>query len=388
MRKYLLILLVVLALSLMSVGIAAAGDGTDLKAISVSTLTVYASPGTTSDVVTELPVWSEVMILGTDESGVFMHVETADGEGYAPVDSFIALNLPLLAPKAYVATGSAGATSLFATPRLGEDFITALNDGTVATVLGTWAEWSYVSTAMGTGWSLASDWSAMPDGSAQAVVSLGASPNLGIFAEAQAGADLVTTVPDGSVVWLMGPAEGQWDQVLLDDGSMGYALASDLELLPTTMVDAVGGSQSNAALYDAPDLGATLLGMLDAGTPVTYVAAVDDSWAQLYSPAYGMGYGLLNKFGGIYAVATNQTADAIVRAGPNDNLYNAIAMLPAGTPVIVKGVSASGAWVEVSIPFDEVDFPFNGVSGWMRDYLFVDAMGHSDLDTSILSVTG
>ena len=387
MKKHLLILLVVLALSLMSVGLAAAGDGTDLKAVSTGAVTVYASPDMTSDVVTELAAWSEVMILGTDETGAFLHVETADGAGYAPVDSFAVLNLPLLAPKVYVATGSAGATSLFATPRLGVDFVTALDDGTVGTVLGTWAEWAYVSTSAGTGWSIATDWEALPDGSQQAFVSLGSSPELGVFVEATVGSELVTTVPDGSIVWLMGVAEDEFVEVLLDDGSMGYAIASNFEMMPMTMIDAHPGSQSEAALYDAPDFGANVLTSLEVGTPVTYVAAVDDFWAEVYHPSYGTAYALIEKFSGVYTTATNVTEGAIVRSGPNDNLYNAIAVLPAGTPVIVKGVSESGAWVEVSIPFDQVTYAYNGVSGWMRDFLFADALGNTDLDAIMLAVT-
>ena len=82
-----------------------------------------------------------------------------------------------------------------------------------------------------------------------------------------------------------------------------------------------------------------------------------------------------------------QVAEAVVRAGPNDNVYGAVALLRAGTPVIVKGVSETGAWIEVAIPFDELDFGYNGVSGWMRDFLFVDGMGESDLAADMLAVT-
>ena len=75
-------------------------------------------------------------------------------------------------------------------------------------------------------------------------------------------------------------------------------------------------------------------------------------------------------------MATVQVQDAVVRAGPNDNVYNAIATLPLGTKVVVKGISESGAWVQVGISFNEVDFSYYGVSGWMRDYLFKDADGN------------
>ncbi len=373
--RVLCVLLLVVALSAVSLGSAAAGGGTQIRALTTQAVTLYAEPNMASEAVAEVPAYSTVDVLKTDESGAWMQVSAAEGTGYAMADALLVLNLPLLGEK-MVVNARRGAASLFATPKLGEDFLQALPNGTVGTVLATYGQWLYVATDVGEGWSLASSWAAAPEGTARAMVHLRRNPELGVFAAPQIGSDMVGTLADGAVVWMLG-TEGEWATVLLADGSQGYVIAANLSPLAETMVDAVGGRRGRAvaALFDAPDFGANLLTQLEPGTSLVFLEHVDDFWIKVYSPQYGVAYGLADYFSPIYFPATVQAQDAVVRAGPNDNLYNAIAVLNAGTPVVVKGVSESGAWLNVALPFDEIDFPWYGVEGWMRDYLFWDEGG-------------
>lgn len=387
MKVRALVFVVVLALTLTGVGVVAAGGGTELRAVTDGAVTLYAEPNANADVVAELGAYSIASLLATDESGAWLQVSAAEGDGWVMASDVLVMNLPLLAPKVYVSTGQAGATGIYAEPSFSAAFLTSLNDGAVATVLATKGEWAFILSDAGLGWSVASAWEALPDDAYPALVSLGATPEMGVFTEAMIGADVAATVPDGAAVWVLSAVDEQWVEVLTASGAMGYALASNFEPLPGLMVDAVAGSNANPALYDAPDFGANVVASLEDGTSLTYVAAVDDFWVELYHPAHGMAYGLANNFGPVYTAATVQQADAIVREGPNDNIYNAVAQLPAGTQVIAKGLSASGVWVEVALPFSEVDYGYNGLDGWMRDFLFVDAQGNSSLDLSVLEVT-
>jgi hypothetical protein len=386
MKKRLLAFLLVVVLSLASVGIAAAQGGTGLKAVTTAGVTLYAEPNAGSEAVAELSAYSVVTLLGTDASGAWLNVSAAEGDGYIMADSASVLNLPLLAPKVVVATSSAGATALYAVPDFGADLVASLPDGSVGTVLTLMGQWAYVETDAGMGWSIASAWDSLPDGAMQAVIEVSQADVLGVFSAATVGADIVATPANGTLVWELG-MEGEFAEVMTADGVTGYALADNLSALPMVMADVQTGAQTSAGLYDAADFGANVLGELEDGTTVTYVSSVDDFWAEIYAPGYGFVYTLQRNLGPKYSVATVQVQDAVVRAGPNDNLYNAVATLPMGSKVIVKGVSANGAWVEVAIQFNEVDFGYNGVSGWMRDFLFKDADGNTDLDTSFLSVT-
>ena len=385
--RVLFALLLVVALSAVSLGVAAAGGGTQIRAMTTAAVTLYAEPTMASDVVAELPAYSMVDVLKTDETGAWVEVAAADGSGYVMADELLVLNLPLLGDK-MVVNARRGAASLFGTPKVGEDFLQALPNGTVGTVLASYGEWFYVETDAGAGWSLASSWDAAPEGTARAMVHLRRNPELGVFAEPQVGADMVGTLADGAVVWTLG-TEGQWATVILPDGSQGYVIAANLAPLADTMVDATGGrrGRAEAALFDAPDFGANLLAQLDSGDSLVFLEQVDDFWIKVYHPQYGVGYGLADYFSPVYFPAVVQTQDAVVRAGPNDNLYNAIAILNIDTPVVVKGVSGSGAWLNVALPFDEIDFPWYGVDGWMRDYLFWNEAGEMTVDTSLLSVT-
>ncbi len=385
--RVLFVFLLVAALSAVSLGSAAAGGGTQIRAITTDAVTLYAEPNTISDVVAEVPAYSLVDVLKADETGAWLEVAAAEGTGYAMADELLVLNLPLLADK-MVANARRGAVSLFATPKIGEDFLQALPNGTMGTVLGVYGQWLYVATDAGTGWSLASSWDDAPEDTARAMVHLRRNPELGVFAAPQIGSDMVGTLADGAVVWVLG-TEGEWATVIMPDGSQGYVIASNLSPLAETMVDAVGGrrGRGQAALFDAPDFGANLLAQLDSSASLVFLEKVDDFWIKVYSPQYGVGYGLADYFGPVYFPATVQVQDAVVRAGPNDTVYNAIAILNAETPVVVTGISESGAWLNVALPWDEIDFPWYGVDGWMRDYLFWNEGGEMTVDTTLLSVT-
>lgn len=386
MKKLVLVLLIVLALLAWGGLVSAQGGG--LRAVVPGAATLYAEPSAEAEVVAELPASTEFTVTMTSEDGAWLTVVADDGsEGYVMADAAVVLSPAALAPLAYVAPSSAGATGLFTAPQIGADIVAQLPDGTVGMVLGTDGEFAYVATALGKGWSVASAWEFLPDGSGPQLVTLNAQPEAGIFAEPNINADLLTTVPNGSLVFSAGAAEGEFQPVLAPDGSMGYMVLPALSPVPTTMVDTVGGAQSTAALFDAADFNSNIIAPIDNGTMIFLVSAVDDFWYEAYVPALGSGFVLGQKLGAPYTVATVQVDNAVVRAGPNDNVYNAIATVPAGTRVVAQGVSASGAWIQVAIPFSEVDFGYYGVSGWMRDYLFVDADGNSDLDTTFLAVT-
>jgi hypothetical protein len=387
MKKRFLILLLVLALSAVSgLSLVTAQEGTEHKALTAADIALYELPDDGSEVVAELPAYTEVYILGTDETGVWLEVEADAGVGFAPVEDFIILNLPQLAPQVMVATSRAGNTSLFAAPSFGADFLGAAPDGTVAYLLGTDGEWAYAMTANGqTVWSIVSDWSVMPGTAYLGRVATGRAPELGIFAEAQAGSDLVATVPDGKALYVLG-MEGQWAEVLLMDGTMGYAVAANIAEVPNVWVEA-DVSRAQAALYAEPNQTAEIIEILDPGNPVYLMGAVDEYWAELFDPALGTVYALNVNLGNAYTPATVPVGESIVRAGPNDNIYTAIAELPRGTRVIAKGLSETEAWVQVAVPFGEIDFAYNGVDGWMRDYLFVDEFGESDLNIDILDIT-
>lgn len=390
MKRFVVVALLVLALMVVgAVGsVLAQGDGTSLKAISGDPVTVYSEPSEGAEVVAEVPASTEMTVMATDETGFWLKVSVAEGEGYVKSDAVVVLDPLLLAPKAFVNNARTGATGLFVAPEIGADILTSLDNGTVGTVLGTFGEFAYVETPYGKGWSIATAWEPLPEGSAAEVVTLVRNPELGIFAEPKIGADIVATIPNGSVVYWLGAPDGEFVEVLLGDGQQGYAIASSFAPLSGVMVDGIGAARSNAAIFDKPDFGGNVVATLEPGTPLVFVEAVDDFWYEVYHPLYGMGYVLVQKLGPRYTVATVQVDEAIVRAGPNDNVYNAIANLPAGTKVVVKGISESGAWIQVTLPFSAVDWPYYGVEGWIRDFLFKDALGNTDLDTSILSVTG
>jgi hypothetical protein len=390
MKKYLLILLLVLSvLAFTSLGLAAAQENTKHKALVTELVRLYEAPDSTSAYRILAP-GTVVTITNISEDEAWYEVEAPDKPvGYVMIGDVVQMNMPLLAPMMMVATNSAGAAGVFAEPDFGAEMLVSLPDGSVASVLAVDGAWAYVLLPDGTiGWSVASAWAPLPEGSKLALVTLGEAPAMGVFAEPNVSADLVTSVPADTALYILGAPEGEWAKVLLMDGSMGYALASSLNVLPSVRVDAQAGANAVPAVFAEPDFAADLLVELDNGTAVTWVSTVDDFWMEVYHPTFGLGYVLRDNFSNPYGVATVQTQDAIVRAGPHDALYKAVAVLNTGTKVIVKGISDNGDFVEVAIPISEIDYPRNGLGGWMLDRLFVSPQGASDLDTSFLAVTG
>jgi uncharacterized protein YgiM (DUF1202 family) len=385
--KRVLVLLVVLALvAVSSVALVAAQggpvSGTQLSAVTLDPVTLYAEPSDASEAVLELPANSIVSVLLTDPTQAWLEVETADGAGYAPAENFLVLDPVLLAQKSMVAASDANA-GLFAERDFGSEILGSLSNGQVATVLGTSGNWVYVMLPDGTtSWAVSSFFEPLPADAQLAQVTID-SDNLGVFVEPNVTADIATTLPNGELVYIFG-AEGEFTQVLASDGTMGYAVASSFTPLPTLYVEPEV-SQAEAGVFAEPDFASDVLGSVPVGTAAYYVGAVDDFWIEVFAPGIGQGYTLIENFGPVYTTATVPTNGAVVRAGPNDSIYKAIGTLPAGTEVVVLGKSETGAWYKVLVPFSSLQFPFNGATGWMRDYLFLD-QGESTVDPSVLAV--
>ncbi|MCD4684386.1 MAG: SH3 domain-containing protein [Anaerolineae bacterium] len=385
MKNRLLVLLIVLALSAVSgLGIAAADGGTQLKAVTDGAVTLYASADAGAEVVAELDAYSVVNVLATDDTGAWFEVDAHGDTGWVLASDVIVMDLPLLAAQSYV-NADEGATALYGSPILGEDYLMALDNGTVGTVLATRGQMVLVETAYGMGWSVATAWTAMPEGAYQAIVSLGRANEMGVFENPVAGAELAGTVPEGDVVWVMGAVTDEWVDVM--GAVSGYALVTNLVMLPEVYVDAAVAGRAQPALFSTADFAAETVTAIDEGTTLVYIGEVDDFWTEVYHPMYGTSYIQTQNVGPMYYLATVGQAGSIVRQGPNDNTYNAVAQLAAGSTVIVKGKTDAGAWIQVVLPFDAVTYGYNGVEGWMRDYLFVDVYGDTDLDVEMLNVT-
>jgi hypothetical protein len=371
MKNWLLVLLVVLAVvAVSSVGLAAAQESTTLTAMVVE--------------------GAMVNVLATDETGAWLQVAGDAGEGYVMLDSVMVLNLPMLAPKMVVNTEQAAGTKLFSEPSFSSSYLAPLPKGTVASVLAVNGDWAYIQTAAGTGWSPVSTWGDA-SGTVQSVSTEMLAGGVAVYDTPKLNAEPIAELPPGTNVYVASEADATYSLVYVDGLGLGYVQTKNLGD-PTDMaalyVEATTEMLTGGvAVYDTPKLNAEPIAELPSGSVVMWVGTADDTYDTIYAPAYGEVYVQAKNLSNPFSVATVQVADAVVRAGPNDNLYDAVALLPAGTQVIVKGMSESGAWVEVAIPFDEVDFGYNGVSGWMRDFLFVDGAGETDLDTSMLAVT-
>jgi hypothetical protein len=391
MKNRLLVVLIVLAVvAVSSVELAAAQESTTLTAMVVEGATLYAEPSEAAETVAELASGAMVDVLATDQAGAWLEVESDAGAGYVMLDSVMVLNIPMLAPKMVVNTERAVGTKLFSEPSFSSSYLAPLPKGTVANVLGVSGDWAYIQTAAGTGWSTASTWGDA-SGMLQSVSTEMLAGGVAAYDTPKLNAEPVAILPPGMNVYVVGEADPTYSQIYV--GGLGLAYVQTKNLGDPTDMTALYVEATTemlaggVALYDAPQLNAEPVGILPSGSVVMWVESADETYAKVYVPAYGEVYVQAKNLSNPFSVATVQVADAVVRAGPNDNLYGAVALLPAGTPVLVKGVSETGAWVEVAIPFDEVDFGYNGVSGWMRDFLFVDGAGETDLDTSMLAVT-
>jgi uncharacterized protein YgiM (DUF1202 family) len=390
MKRLVLVLLVVLALSAVSgVGLAAAKGGVSgnkLSAITLDTVSLFAEPSDAGEAVAELPANTIVVVLMADSTGAWLQVEAADGTGYALAESLLVLDPPLLAQKSVVTTSQGVGTGIFADRDFAADVLTTLPEGSVVSVLGQTGQWVYVLMGDGSGgWAIDSPFVPLPAGCAMAMVSI-SSDNLGVFVEPNITAEIATTIPNGAVVWIYVP-EGEFVQVIAPDGVTGYAVTSSFAPLPNTWIAPDPGSSGEAGVFADSDFAADVLGTVPKDAAAVYLESVDDLWFRLYYPGIGEGYSQKSYFGGIYYTAAVQTDSAVVRAGPNDSLYNALAVVPGGAEVTVVGKSANGSWYQVVLPYSEVQYPYYGAIGWMRDFLFVDADGNSTVDGSLLAVT-
>lgn len=383
MKKTLLIFLVVLAL-LSFTGIASAQGGAQLKAVTVAAVTLYAEPSDTAEVVAELPASSVVTLLKTSEDGAWFEVEAAEGTGYAPASSFAVLTPGPLAPKGVVTSTGANAP-LFAEANLGSEFIGELTLGQMATILGSDGQLAYVMTADGmSGWTVATALEELPADAQPALVSV-SSDQLGVFAETSITSDVAGTLANGDLVYIYN-SQDEWVELKTPEGATGYALVSSFVPVAKVYVDTLAG-EAATGIFSEADFGAEVLGDLPGGMTLFYLSSVDDFWTEVYAPGIGTGYALKATLSNPYTTATVRYEDAIVRAGPNDSIFNIITRIPTGTEVVVAGKDASGTWIQVAVPYSAIEFPYRGVSGWMRDWLFVGAQGVTDLDVSLLAVT-
>jgi hypothetical protein len=274
--KKLVMLLIVLALSVWGgLHMAAAQEGTDLKALSLGPVSVVTAPGE-AEVVAELAEYTQVTVLRTDETGAWLEVETADElTGFAPVESFMILNLPPLAPKAYVATNRTGVTALYVEPNITAEFSTTLPDGTIGTILGTHgAEWAYVATGLGTGWSIVTDWEMLPEGAKPALVETVRVEQIGIYAEPNLTAEISTTIPNGTLLYWLAEPDGEFVEVLLPDASTGFALTTDFVDVPGATVVSETGRNGTAAIYAEANFEGEIVTTLEDGVACALLSAV------------------------------------------------------------------------------------------------------------------
>lgn len=385
MRRRALVWLLVCSLIMLGGANLAAAQGTRLTAVTLTATPLYDAPDDSGEPLLEIAANSLLTVLRTDESGAWLLVDAGRTQGYVAAEQVVVLTPAPLAPLAAITSTQAGAP-IFARPSMAAELIGAAEYGDMARILGQSEEWAYIVTADGhTGWSITSAWDAIDD-LQPALVHLGATDAVGVFAEPNITAELVGTLGEGDLVYLTGTQESVFAEVMTADGTTGWVDPAYLQPVPNTYVDAAAGTQSKPALYAAPDFSAEIVAMLEPGTTLTYLGSPDEFWIEVYSPAYGRVYGLASSFGPVYTTATVRVAGANVRQGPDADLYNAIAQLSAGTEVVVVGRNEAGDWVKVVLPLDEIDYPYRGVEGWMAAFLFTDASGASDLNLDVLSV--
>ncbi|MBN1681163.1 MAG: SH3 domain-containing protein [Anaerolineae bacterium] len=353
-------------------------------ALTLKTVGLYSEPGYSDapDQVGAVPANAIVSIISTTEDGEWYMVASGEEEGYLPATSVMVLNVPALAPKAVIASDSAG-SSLFKKADLASEFIQGFTLGDMVTVLGVDGEWAYVMTKDGVmGWTIASSW-VVVDSVQVAVIDLSTTDKTNVLEEPDGSSGVLTTLANGDVVYTSGDASEGYAQVLTMDGNLGWAVASGLMIYPTMYVDVATGGEAEAGLYAEADFAADVIGMAANGRTVSFISKVDDFWIEIVDPDYGKVYALADNFGGVYVPVKMPFGDAIVRSGPNDALYNSIAQLPPGQPVVVTG--KNGNYYKVVVPLEEIDFAWYGVEGWMRSFLFLDSQNQPVFDASVLS---
>ncbi|GEM_PF-2402151 len=394
MKNRIIVLLIVLTLSLVSgLGLTAAQESATLKAIALTATPLLSAPAADAEPVlgedgatpVEVAANEVVVVLGTDGTMAFLEVEAAGGTGYVPAENFVVFSPAALASKALVTSSEDNPKAVFAAPDLASEYLGAVPAGSVVTVLGSTDEFLYVAGADGlAGWTVGSAYEPLAADAYLATVALNSNPELGIFAEANVTSDIVTSVANGAWLYVTGPAEGQLSPILTQDGLTGYAVTSDLSPLPMVMVE-TSVSQAQVGIYVEPNQTADLLGTLGNGEVLYYVEAVDDYWTHIYSPVLGDGYALNVNLGTPFAIATVEVDGSNVRTCDNSDTCDVITQLNAGDKVIVTGINAAGDWVAVTVPFDQILYPYRGVNGWMANFLFESAPGELSFDPSVLA---
>lgn len=380
MKKTVLILVVLVAsLTLGGLGIVSAQSLIPVQGLIANASSVYAEPSDSGEAVGDLAAGTVVSVLRSTDNEAWYEVETDEFAGYVAAEDVVLLPPALLGQPAWAMSETAG-VAVFAEPDLNSEILSTMSYGESALELAAYDEqWTVVQAPDGTlGFALASSLEPV-EGAAPAVVTTGAADAAGLYADANLTSDVIGSLPPGELVYTLGEPDGEWVEVLGAEGHTGFMLVDQLILLPEAVATASVGAAS-AGVYAEPDLMADVVGQLDDGAMVYVIESVDDFWMHAYAPGVGMGYVRRDNFASTMVVGTVTYANAIVRQGPNDAIYRAIAQLPAGTEVVVTGTSANGAWYQVFVPYDQVDYPHNGLAGWINASLV-------SVDASALEVT-
>lgn len=365
-KRNLVVLMVLALMTARGIGLASAQNSTRINVVTLGETNVFTDASAEAEVAAVLPVGTVTAVLGV--SGDFFAVEG----GYVMASDVAIMNLPALAPRMVVSTSKAGATALLAEPDISSAILTTLDDGTVATLLAAAGPLVLVESAGQRGWSIATDWDTAPGGLATALIQLGTTDQVGVFAEANINAAITGTLTQGDLVYIYEDTGEDMVKVMLPGGALGYVRRMYLGLLPPVWADAVAGSQTNPALFDRPDFGGSVITTLPDGAVVTYLAQVDDFWIEVYYAPTGQGYMLTNSLSKVYARGTVQEVNALVRNGAGTQ-YAAVAQLQPGDPVLVLGLE--GDWFHIAIPYENY-FAFDA-----RDvYIFRDLLANAALE--------
>jgi len=381
MRKTILIVVaLVAALTLGGVGIVSAQSLIPVQGLIANASSVYAEPSDSGEALGDLAAGTVVSVLRSTDNQAWYEVETGAFAGYVAAEDVVLLPPALLGQLAWAASPTAG-VAIFAGPNLNSELLSTMSFGQSVLELAAYDEqWAVVQAPDGTlGFALASALEPLAEGSAPAVVTTGAADAAGLFADADLTSDVVGSLPPGEMVYTLGEPDGRWVEVLTAGGDTGFMMADQLILLPDAVATVSVGA-SSAGVYAEPDLMADVLGQLDDGATVYVLGSVDEFWMNIYAPGIGMGYVRKDNLASTMVVGTVTYANALVRQGPNDSIYRAIAELPAGTEVVVTGTSANGAWYQVYVPYEQIDYPYNGLAGWINATLV-------SVDASALEVT-
>ncbi len=383
-KSWLIALMVLVSVLVIGQQPVVAQRDTRLIAVADGPIMLFAEPFDQSEVIAEVPPATLMSVVGTDESRSWLAVETLFGAGYVMMDDAIVLDLPVLAPQAYLEHASA---RLIPAGPGNIDTEVELPVGTVVAILGFDGQFTYVDTPLGFGWTRDVEWTVLPAATTAMMTGEADAP---VWASADSDATIIRMLSPETLVYRIDAPVGDYVPVLLPEGIMGYMHSDAVIELPRAYVEANAGASAGAGVYAEPAHGLERTGSLLDGTRAFFLGretGTTGEFIKIYHPDVGVVYGLANSFTHPYAVATIAQTHSIVRAGPNDNIYSAIALLSPNTPVVVMGINMTGAWIEVALPFAEIDYAYQGVAGWTRDFLFVDDYGVSDLDKSILAMT-